>query len=95
MVRYLTLIQLTDKGVREIQNSADRASAFAAEVKGAGGNVEGQYWAVGQYDGAVVFTVPDEDTAASLLLKLAKEGFVRTCSQRLFDASEFQAILAR
>lgn len=95
MVRYLTLIQLTDKGVREIQNSATRAAAFTADVKAAGGNVEGQYWAVGQYDGAVLFTVPDEDTAASMLLKLAREGFVRTCSQRLFDAKEFQAILAK
>jgi uncharacterized protein with GYD domain len=95
MVRYLTLIQLTNNGIREIGDSASRAAAFASEVAKAGGKVIGQYWAVGQYDGAVVFEAPDEETATSLLLQLAREGFVRTQSQRLFNAEEFQAVLAK
>ncbi len=81
MVRYLTLIQLTDQGIHNINDSASREATFAVEVEKAGGNVVGQYWGVGQYDGAVVFEAPDEETATSLLLKLAHDGFVRTQSQ--------------
>lgn len=95
MVRYLTLIQLTDQGIRNIGDSASRAAAFAADVERAGGNVVGQYWALGQYDGMVDFQAPDEETAVSLLLKLAHDGFVRTTSQRLLNAEEFQSILAK
>ena len=95
MVRYLTLIQLTDQGIVSINDSASRAAAFATDVEKAGGSVLGQYWAVGQCDGAVLFEAPDESIAASLLLKLAREGFVRTQSQQLFNAEEFQAVLAK
>ena len=95
MVRYLTLVTLTDKGVREIKNSASRAAAFADDVRAAGGTVIGQYWAVGQYDGAVIFDAPDEDISTSLLLKLAHEGYVRTQSQRIFTAEEFQTVLTK
>ena len=93
MVRYLTLIQLTDKGAVEIDNSTARAAAFGSEVESAGGKVTSQYWAMGQYDGAVVFEAPDDATAASLLLHLAQGGFVRTQSSRLFDAEEFQQVV--
>ncbi len=95
MVRYLTLIKLTDKGVHEIANSVKRAAAFCNEVKAAGGKVTGQYWAIGHIDGAVVFETPDDDTAAKLLLQLAHGGFVRTQSARLFNAEEFQRIVPK
>lgn len=95
MVRCLALIHLTDKGIREIDHSTQRAAAFATHVETAGGKVTGQYWSIGKYDGALVFEVPDERTATSLLLKLAHEGYVRTTSQRLFNTEEFQAILTR
>jgi uncharacterized protein with GYD domain len=93
MVRYLTLIQLTDQGLRELKDSAKRAARFVSEVEAARGKVLGQYWSVGQFDGAVIFEVADELTGAALLLKLSHEGYVRTQSQRLFDANEFQDVL--
>jgi uncharacterized protein with GYD domain len=95
MVRYLTLIELTDKGVHEIANSVKRAAVFCQEVESAGGKVTGQYWAIGHIDGAVVFEAPDDDTAAHLLLQLAHDGFVRTQSSRLFNAEEFQRIVPK
>ena len=93
MVRYLALIQLTDKGAHEIGNSAERATAFSAEVEAAGGKVTAQYWALGQVDGVVIFEAPSDAKAAQLLLQLAKGGYVRTQSSRLFDAGEFQQVI--
>lgn len=93
MCRYLSLINLTDQGIKDIGHSTDRASAFNEMVEAAGGKVVSVYWAVGEYDGAVIFEAPDEQTAASLLLKLGKEGNVRTHSLRIFEADEFTANL--
>lgn len=93
MVRQLALISFTDEGVRQAQQSADRAKSFRTEVESAGGKVVGLYWGVGAYDGAVIFEAPDEATAAALLLNLGRHGSVRTQTLRLFDADEFQDIL--
>lgn len=94
MPRYLILLTLTDQGISHIEKSPERANAFRRQVEKAGGQVESLYWAVGQFDGAVVFQAPDDATATALLLKLNKQGNVRTHTLRLYDPQEFQNILA-
>lgn len=93
MVRYLSLMSYTDQGIRAVDQSCQRAKAFRAAVEAAGGKVQSLYWAIGEYDGAFVFEAPDEATATRLLLSLSELGNVRTRSQRVFDESEFQAVL--
>ncbi len=95
MFRYLTLINFTDQGVRDVTHSVERAGQFGKSVEAAGGKLLSQYWSVGEADGCVVFEVPDEATAAALLLTLAKAGNVRTRTMRLFDTQEFQHVLSK
>ena len=92
MVRYLSLISFTDQGIRDVAKSLQRAGEFRSAVESKGGKVLSQYWALGQVDGCVVFESPDDETAASLLLKLGQEDNVRTSTMRVFDAEEFTAI---
>lgn len=95
MVRYLSMISFTDQGIQSIEESPARAKQFQSRVKAAGGKVIGQYWAVGRYDGFMIFEVPDEATGAALLLQLGKLDNVRTTTQRIFNAAEFQEIVNR
>jgi uncharacterized protein with GYD domain len=94
MCRYLTLIQFTDQGIRDIKDSQYRAARFRGSVEAAGGRVLSVYWAIGEIDGAVVFEAPDEATAARLLLALGRDGFVRTKSARVFEAAELESVMA-
>ncbi|MGE3778378.1 MAG: GYD domain-containing protein [Pirellulaceae bacterium] len=94
MTRYLALLRFTEQGIRNIQDSEKRAAEFRDAVAAAGGSVLAQYWAIGEYDGCVVFESPQEETSAALLLKLGQEGNVRTHSLRLFDGQEFTSIIA-
>lgn len=94
MTRYLTLLRFTEQGLRNVHESEKRAAEFRDAVAAAGGSVHAQYWTVGDYDGCVVFEVPQEHAAAALLLKLGQKGNVRTQSIRLFDGKEFAAIIA-
>ena len=93
MIRYLTLIQFTDQGARNVDDSLQRASAFGQSVSDAGGKLLSQTWTVGQYDGCVIFEVPDDSTGTALLVKLAKDGNVRTQTMRCYDNQEFANVL--
>ena len=95
MTRYLALINFTDQGVQNLNDSIDRAHSFGKSVEEAGGKVISLYWAVGEADGCIVFEAPDEQTGASLLLSLAKDGNVRTRTMTLYDQQEFQQVIAK
>lgn len=95
MARFLTLIRFTDQGVREVAASPQRAQTFRRQVEAAGGKVLVQTWALGAFDGVVVFEAADDAEAAKLLLGLTSAGFVRTQTTRLFDESEIAAIIGR
>ena len=95
MIRYLALVNLTDQGIRNVGDSIQRASSFGQKVEAAGGKLVSQYWAVGEADGCVIFESPDEETAASLLLMLAKDGNVRTRAMRVYDTQEFQQVMSK
>ena len=93
MIRYLTMLQFTDQGARNVDKSIQRASDFGKSVSDAGGKLVLQVWTVGQYDGCVVFEVPDEAVGSALLVTLAKNGHVRTQTMRCYDNQEFETIL--
>ena len=95
MATYLALITFTDQGIKNINGSVERASQFRSEVESVGGTVRDIYWAIGETDGVVIFDVPDEGTAATLLLHLASEGFVRTRSLRLLSEAEFKEAVSK
>jgi len=90
MATFLTQIRFTERGISAIQQSPDRANAFRQAVEAAGGKMVGQYWAMGDCDGVVLFTAPSDAAAAQLLVQLARQGFVRTSTMRLMDESEFR-----
>lgn len=93
MIRYPALIQFTDQGARNVDKSLDRAADFGKSVSDVGGKLISQTWTVGQYDGCVIFEAPDETTGAALLVKLAKDGNVRTQTMRCYDNEEFESIV--
>ncbi len=93
MVRYLTLLQFTDQGARNVDKSVQRAADFSEAVSKAGGKLVSQVWTVGQYDGCVVFETPDESIGSALLIKLAKDGNVRTQTMRCYNNGEIEAVL--
>lgn len=95
MVRHIVLIQFTDRGIGEVKDSPDRAAKFREAATRFGVTVEAQYWTLGAYDGVLVLSAPDEATATAAILSVAKQGYVRTCMLRAFDAPEFTSIVGK
>ena len=95
MIRYVVLLKFTQQGESKINDSPQRAKAFKDKAAKLGASVEAQYWTVGPYDGVLVFSAPDEATAAGLILGLGRDANVSTCMLRAFDAAEFQSVLGK
>jgi uncharacterized protein with GYD domain len=93
MPTYVNLLRLTDQGVRDYQDTVDRAEAYWDSIEKAGGRLLHQVWTMGDYDIVVLFEAPDDETATSLSLGVSSVGNVRTTTTRAFTAEEMRGIL--
>lgn len=95
MTRYIVLLSFSEKGIAAVMESLERADSFKQAAAKVGAKVESVYWTLGSYDGMFVLSAPDEETAAALVLKLARGASVRTCMLRAFEADEFLKVLSK
>ena len=70
-----------------------REAIHGAEAAGA--KIEAWYLTMGTYDAIAIADVPDDETAAALLLALGSHGNVRSQTLRAFSLDEFERILAK
>lgn len=95
MARFLSLLSFTEQGMRNVKESVQRAAEFRRVVEAAGGKVLSQYWALGDFDGCIIFESPDDTTGTALLLTLGRLGNVRTHTLSIYNEQEFSKLLAK
>lgn len=95
MNKYVVLIKFTERGASNIAESVNRADSFQATAAASGCEVEARFWTLGLYDGVMLLSAPDEETAAALVLSLTKTGNVTTCMLRAFEDHEFWSVLRK
>ncbi len=95
MAIYISLINFTDQGIRNIKQSPERAQAFRDMVEKEGATVKAIYWTLGNYDLVAITDVPDDATAMTLLLTTGSIGNIRTQTLKGFSAEEMAPILAK
>lgn len=94
MATFIAVVKFTEQGLRNIQDTRKRADAFKAMARKRGAKVTAEYWALGAFDGLVIFDAPDDETAAGLMLELAAQGNLTTQTARAFTAAEMEKVLA-
>ena len=95
MATYISLLNFTEQGIRNIKESPGRADAFARAARELGVEVKGQYWTMGSHDGVLIVDAPDDETASALSLKLCQSGNVKTRTLRAYDSSEMERVLGK
>ena len=95
MATFISTVQFTDQGMKDIKSTGKRAEAFKATAEKMGIEVKHVFWTLGRFDGLVVFDAPDEETATALMLQLASYGNVHTETTRAYEASEMEQILSK
>lgn len=95
MPTYVSLINWTDQGVRDVKATLDRARDAAALAERMGGKLVQTYWTIGPYDIVAVSEFPDDETGEAYLLAVNSQGNIRTTTLRAFTEEEMGRVIAK
>jgi len=93
MSAYISLVNFTEQGVRNVKDTVNRARAARQAAEAAGGRFIGVWWTVGQYDVVIISEAPDDETATRLVLAAGMQGNIRTMTMRAFSEEEMERIV--
>jgi len=71
MATYLSLINFTDQGIRNIKDSPKRLDATKRALQKLGGQLKSFYLTQGTFDGVLIFELPTEEALTTFLLTSA------------------------
>jgi uncharacterized protein with GYD domain len=92
---YVSLIQFTDQGIRNIKDTVKRGDAAMAEAQKLGMKITEEFWTMGAYDVVVMFDAPNDETMSAFTLKIGSLGNVKSQTLRAFRREEMENILAK
>ena len=93
MPTYISLINYTEQGIRDIKNAGKRITAAKKLAKSMGGKVKAVYLTLGSYDLVTILEAPDDETAAKFALTVGVMGNVRTTTLKAFSEAEYRKIV--
>ena len=76
MPKYLVMASYTAEGMKGVQSAggASRREAVAEMVEGMGGQLESFYFGFGEHDAYVIVDLPDNESAAAVVLAVNAAG---------------------
>ena len=95
MPTYISLVNWTDQGIRNIKDTLERAQRTAEVAQKHGARLQQLYWTVGPYDLVSIVEAPDDEAATAYLLEIGSGGNVRTTTLRAYTREEMSGILER
>ncbi len=95
MPTYVSLLNWTEQGIRNVKDTAERANRAAEVAEKHRGRFEQLYWTVGPYDLVAIIEAPDDESVTAALLEIGTAGNVRTTTLRAFNREEMTGIIER
>jgi uncharacterized protein with GYD domain len=94
MPTFISYVNFTDQGIRDLKNAPNRIEAARAALKNLGGELKDVYLTTGQYDVLTIVEAPDAEVMAKFALTMGQLGNVRTTTVRGFTEDEYYSIVA-
>ena len=97
MAKYATFFSFTSEAVKGLmERPSDRGAIVAKLCEAAGGHMDSYYLMFGEWDGFVVFEVPDAPSAAAISVAVNSTGaFTRLQTHELLDSQTMQGVLPK
>jgi uncharacterized protein with GYD domain len=70
-------------------------ASFKVELEKASGQLIGEYYTIGQYDGIVIVEAPSDETIMSILLGDASKGNFRSMTLKAFPMEEAAKVIEK
>ena|SRR5205809_2916182 len=95
MAMYISLIQFTEQGIRNVKDTVKRGDAAIGEAEKMGIKIIEEFWTMGAYDVVALFEAADDETMSAFLLKIGSMGNVKSQTLRAFRKQEMEGVLAK
>jgi uncharacterized protein with GYD domain len=92
---YVSLLQFSEQGIRNVKDTIKRATAATAEAEKMGVKVTESFWTLGAYDVVLLLDAPNDETVSAFSLKIGALGNVKSQTMRAFSRKEMETILAK
>ncbi len=93
MPTYISLMKLTDQGLREIKAAPNHINEVVKTLDHMGGKLTNFYMVMGEYDYVAVVEAPNDEVASTFVLALGSRANVRTTTLKGFNREQFAGII--
>jgi len=93
MSTFVSLINWTDQGIRNVKDSPKRLDAARKTLKEMGSELKAFYMTQGSLDAILIFEAPSDEVAAKFLLKIGSAGNIRTTTLKAYSEAEYRKII--
>ena len=90
---YITLMKLTEKGVKDIKDAPKRIESGIKYLEKLGGKLLAFYVTLGEYDYIGIADAPNDDVVMRFLLGLGMAGNVRTKTLKAYSPEQMAKIV--
>lgn len=94
MPTYISLLNYTQTGIENIDDSPDRLDRAIDVIESVGGELTEFYLTMGAYDLVTVCEFPDDDAAASALLRIGQAGAVSSETLKAWPEDDYRDLVA-
>ena len=95
MAMYISLMKLTEQGIKDIKNAPQRVEDAAKGLEAVGGCLHAFYLVMGDYDYVAISEGPSDEVAMTFLMALGAAGNTRTTTLKAFPLEAFKELVGR
>jgi uncharacterized protein with GYD domain len=95
MGTYISLVNWTDQGLKDVKATVDRLDAGLELASKYGVRPTSMYWTVGTFDMVFIAEADDDESIHSYLLDVCSRGAIRTMTMRAYDREGMRGVLGR
>jgi uncharacterized protein with GYD domain len=95
MPRWISLVKLTEQGIRNIKQAPERLEESIKGIEALGGKLVDFYMVMGEYDYVVIVEGPSDEAAMIFLMGLGASGNLRTTTLKAFTRDAFEEMVGK
>jgi len=94
MPHYISLVNWTEQGIKNVKESPKRVDAVNALASKLGAKMQ-LFFTMGEYDLVALTEAANDETAMQLLLEIGRLGNVRTTTMKAWTPADATKIIAK